>query len=94
MAQLSKEPSLNDLRLTNVISITPASVANQTGEVEIVIAQNPSDEPIYESFELATFSFDNSIQGPVRLTIVDEDTQVVDSKSNLIPFSPSYLELN
>lgn len=74
----------------SVVSITPFAQANESGSVEISLAQVPDMESPQNIFEIAHLYFKQISDNPSEITVVDEDTQVVGNDSETIPFTADY----
>ena len=94
LLQLTQEISVDSSLLSKVISVTPMSDANMEGDIEIVLGREPGADSPKSSFELANLTFVNIGGEPSGVTIVDEDTQVVDASTNTLPFTTNFAEVN
>lgn len=86
--QLDSDPVVNtNSPLSNIVSVTPLEEANNIGVIEIVVTADSAYKGMTNGqIELATLSFTNT-RDAAFLTVIDEETQVVDSNSNEIPFT-------
>lgn len=82
------EVSTNDTIFEKVIYLTPLDEANETGLIEVVLASEKDGSKIMQnSVELATLTFEGLSGEESFLTIIDEETQVVNSNSLEVPFT-------
>ena len=96
--ELSGDVSLGSaLTPVSVLNSTAIAVANQTGEITLIMTQDPGSPAPSQAFELATMPFTfvgSGTETATDITIVDEDTQVVNASSESLSFTTRYASVN
>lgn len=85
--------------LQQIVSVTPSSEANQNGALEIVLAQKPGTTVPTTTFQLAGMTFTlapgATNSQSTEITVVDEDTQLVNSARVAVLFdTPNFVAVN
>ena len=85
--QLASDAIVQNPSLTKVLFVTSMTEANNLGAVEVVIAKEPSTNHSHSGqLQIAELSFSKIKEGVSQVTLVDEESQVVDSRSKELPF--------
>lgn len=96
--QLGGEIALGSaLTPVSVLNSTAIATANQTGEITLIMTQDPGSPSPSQTFELATIPFTyvgSGTETATDITIVDEATQVVNASSESLSFTTRYASIN
>ena len=91
--QLSSNPVLGDSNLFSYQALTPFEEANQTGIVRIILLQRPGASAPANTFEVFSLPITFLTSAPSTtsyITVVDEETQVVDRNAQPLDFAVRY----
>ena len=97
LVKLTSDITVNESLFALVNTPTSASDANSSGSIEIALMLKPGLKAPTQIFEIATLPFsytDTNTNGETHITIIDEDTQIVDTNSIELPFSVRYATIN
>src|SRR3989344_3221234 len=96
IVKLTSEVTVNTEEFNIVVPTTTLAESNSTGNIEIALYQKPDLPALTQTFEVARFSLssnDPNIGGETDISIIDEDSQIVDNNLNVLPFTVRYANI-